>query len=189
MAYLGYVLMVAGLMLAIRTFVRSRTMAVEDHRPEAARRIDRYIALGASLLLFSTGLYLGVFRSTAGQPAGEGTSVPSTAPVTATPSVAATGEMLQYWTDESRAALRQQCLENGKRTAERYPELVEDYCKCATEKITLAYTPASYQELMIKPVEEQKAAIGPVVESCVAIMNKLIELSNEAQPQRPPKQQ
>lgn len=189
MAYLGYVLIVAGLLLAIRTFVRSRTMAADDHRPEAARKIDRFFALGSALLLFMAGVYLGVLRNPERQSTGEGASVPSKPSVPSAPSVAATGELLQYWTDESRAALRQQCLENGKRTAERYPELVEDYCRCATEKITLAYTPASYQELMNKPVEEQKAAIGPVVESCVAIMSKLIELSNEAQPQKPPKQQ
>lgn len=86
------------------------------------------------------------------------------------------------WTEELKDIITKQCLENGKRTAEEYPELVNDYCKCATQQISLALTPDDYTRIMELPYEEQGAEIRPIVQTCVDIMTKLIQLSQEAKP-------
>ena len=66
--------------------------------------------------------------------------------------------------------------------SEEYPELVNDYCKCATEKITQAMTPEEYTKWMEKPRDEQTAAIRPIIQTCADIMTKLIELTKTTKP-------
>ncbi|MBK8955923.1 MAG: hypothetical protein IPM34_10255 [Saprospiraceae bacterium] len=172
-SYLGYLLVLLGIYVLARTLGWIHKKQVADDRPEAAKKVDRYIGLGFSVLLCVAGVYLSM-----------GKEKPEPAKTTATPQTSSksfTGENLQYWDEEMKSLLIQQCLENGKRTAEKYPDIVQDYCKCATEKITLAFTPEQYGQTISKSPEEQRQIISPVIESCVAIMNKLIELSQDVQ--------
>ncbi|MBK9108286.1 MAG: hypothetical protein IPM92_07880 [Saprospiraceae bacterium] len=173
--YLGYILVLAGIYLFAKTFGWIQKKQEPDTRPEEARKIDRIIALALATICLAAGIYLSLNNAETPK-----TSVQAPQKKSA----AFTGENLQYWDAEMKSLLIQQCLENGKRTAEKYPDLVQDYCKCATEKITLAYTPEQYGKLITKPEEEQRQSIAPVVESCVAIMSKLIELSQDVQTQK-----
>lgn len=173
--YLGYALVIAGIYLFAKTFGWIPKKQEPDVRPEEARKVDRLISLGIAGICLTVGLYLSLgSRATPKAVVRESQQKPA----------AFTGANLQYWDAEMKALLIQQCLENGKRTAEKYPDLVQDYCKCATEKITLAFTPEQYGKLITKPEEEQRQSIAPVVESCVAIMNKLIELSQDVHTQK-----
>ena len=88
------------------------------------------------------------------------------------------------WSEELKSIINKQCLENGKRTAVEYPELVNDYCKCATQRISESMTPAEYTQWMEKPKEEQAKYIRPIVQTCADILNKLIELTQQTKPQK-----
>ena len=174
-SYLAYLMLVAGLYLGARALGLVHKKQSEDSRPSEAQNVEKYLVLGIAALLISVGIYLL-------WPASE--SNPTTTGVTnQTPPSEPNYANLANWTDESRLALMNQCMENGRRTAEKYPEIVKQYCECATSKITLAFTPQSYQDMLSKPVEERRQVISPVVESCVMIMNKLIQLTDEAKPQ------
>lgn len=173
--YLGYILIFAGIYLFAKAFGWIQKKQEPDTRPAEARKIDRMIALGIAGICLAGGVYLSLGSR-------ETPKVNLQTPEKKSATI--TGENLQYWDAEMKSLLIQQCLENGKRTAEKYPDLVQDYCKCATEKITLAFTPEQYGKLITKPEEEQRQSIAPVVESCVAIMSKLIELSQDVQTQK-----
>lgn len=172
----GIALCLIGIYLGLKGMGWLGKPTAVDLRPVEAQKVDRFIQFGLAAVCLGLGIYLLLpAKDLATQKFSN-----SNAQIPQKPNY----ENLANWNDESRKALMQQCMENGKRTSEKYPEIVKQYCECATEKITLAFTPQSYQEMLSKPVEEQRQAISPVVESCVLIMNKLMQLTDEAQPQR-----
>ncbi len=173
MNYLGILLIVVGLYYLAKTLAWfSFSNNKQDTQPDAAKKVDRIISISLSIIALLAGAYLlfGISKH-AGQAA-------PASPTAVTPSAAY--PKVYYWDAAVKENLYKQCLENGKNTAAKYPTIVEDYCKCATAKITEAMDAEMYEKLMAKPVEEQKLEIGPIVESCVKIMNKLIELSKES---------
>ncbi len=179
MVYLGIVLCLVGLYYISKTLGWLTPAKKEDVQPEEARRVDRIISLSLSTIALLAGVYVlfGVFGH-------KNASAPASPTVVTSPSAY---PKVYYWDAAVKENLYKQCLENGKNTAAKYPTIVEDYCKCATAKIAEAMDAEMYEKLMTKPVDQQKQEIGPIVESCVKIMNKLIELSQESSGETPKK--
>lgn len=176
--YLGLILVLAGAYLLLKNFklVPGTKTDSSDGKPIEARKIDDLLVRLGSVILCVVGIYLLWPESK------EETAKPGSA-INSQMQDASRGNM-EVWNDELKNLLNKQCIENGKRTAETYPELVTDYCKCATEKISQSMTPAEYTQIMEKPREEQARYMRPVVQTCVDIMTKLIELSEQAKPKR-----
>jgi hypothetical protein len=180
--YIGLICLALGIYFLLVNFnIIANKKAEVKNVPVEAQKIDALLIRIASLLLCLAGIYL-IW------PESNKDSIP-TPPVPAEKQTS-NADMLKLiadlntktWNIELMELITNQCLENGKRTAEEYPDLVKDYCTCATEKISKAMTPDQYVEWMQKSYEEQAAFIRPVVQTCVDIMNKLIELSQESAP-------
>ncbi len=182
MFYLGLICLAIGIYFLLVNFnVISKKQDVASGKPVEAQKIDNILIRSASILLCFAGIYL-MWPETNTKK-----DIPPT-PVASPEKVINNAEMVKLiskmnttiWNTELRELITNQCLDNGKKTASEYPDLVKDYCNCATEKIAQSMTPAEYIEWMQKPYDEQAAKIRPIVQTCVDIMTKLIELSQEA---------
>lgn len=173
--YLGLICILGGAYFLLVNFNIINKKTTPDHdKPIEAKKIDNLLIRIFSIVLCAIGLYL-VWPESGNKTVSSNTTTP--APTQANPVAGA-----EVWTDQLKEMLTKQCIENGKKTAEEYPELVNDYCKCATEKITLAMTPEDYTKWMERPREEQTAIIRPIIQTCADIMTKLIELTQTTKP-------
>jgi hypothetical protein len=174
--YLGLILFIAGVyfLLVNLNIINKKKSEVTD-KPIEARKVDNILIRTASVIMCIIGIYL-IWPDENKQQSKVTTG--ATTPVNQNTLSSNT------WTEELKSIINKQCLENGKKTSEEYPELVNDYCKCATDKISEAMTPNEYTQWMEKPMEEQAQYIRPIVQTCADIMNKLIELTQQTKPQR-----
>ena len=173
--YLGLICFVGGVYFLLVNLNLIHKKIKSDHdKPAEARRIDNLLIRIFSVTLCLIGLYLIWPSKTAS------VAVISSNPSSNTQSISTAGA--EQWREELKEMLTKQCIDNGKKTAIEYPELVNDYCKCATEKITQAMTPEDYTNWMEKPREEQTATIRPIIQTCADIMTKLIELTQTTKP-------
>ncbi len=163
--YLGIICIVGAVYFLISSFnVFSKNEA--STKPIEAQKVDLIIKRSLSVLLVCMGVYL---------------LWPSEKKITPKPSTQNTASNKVFaWEQSARDALTKQCLENGKRTAEAYPDLVKNYCSCATDRITEALSPEEYTKIISKDKELQAAEIRPIVQSCVDILTRLIQLSEES---------
>lgn len=166
---ISIIFILAGLYLLAKSFGLIGLRPKMDERPMEAQKVDLWINRGLGIASILLGIYM---ISNAAQK--EKPVEPPQQEMYTT-----TGD-IYLWGDELKNKLIQQCLENGKATVALYPQIANDYCKCATEKISLSMRPEEYQELINKSVEEQQKVFAPLIEPCVNIMQKLIELDNES---------
>ncbi|HEX5625236.1 MAG TPA: hypothetical protein VFX48_04390 [Saprospiraceae bacterium] len=176
---LGLAFLLSGIYLILRAthVIKFSPAASAAEKPEEAKRIDQILTIAGAVLLCLVGTYL-IWQYV--KPEKESAKVSTSLP--ARPNPDNTNRDLSVWDESMKADLTRQCLENGKRTSEEYPDLVKDYCNCATERITNSLTPSEYTQLMSQSREQQTAVIRPIVQTCVDILNRLIELSKETQP-------
>ncbi|HRG68783.1 MAG TPA: hypothetical protein PLS73_08035 [Saprospiraceae bacterium] len=163
--YLGVVCILGGIYFLLSNFKIINKNSVSN-KPIEAQKVDNFIVRTLSICMCCLGLYL-VWPSQ---------KVTASKPVQNSDSP----KKVYYWEQSVRDALTKQCLENGKKTAEAYPQLVKDYCSCATDRITEAMSPEDYTQIISKSQEEQAATIRPLVQSCVDILTRLIQLSEES---------
>lgn len=181
MFYLGLICLVGGVFFLLVNFnIISKKTTAKKSKPIEAQKIDNLLVRVASVLLCISGLYLM-------WPENDTVKEIPIVPVEQTSSNAEMVKKIavmntRIWNDELKEIITKQCLDNGRKTAQEYPDLVKDYCTCATENISQAMSPTEYTEWMQKSYEEQAARIRPIVQTCVDIMTKLIELSQEAAP-------
>ncbi|MBK7736664.1 MAG: hypothetical protein IPI45_02695 [Saprospiraceae bacterium] len=163
--YLGIICVLGGVYFLLSNF-KIIHKDVVSKKPIEAQKVDNIIVRTLSILLCCLGLYL-IWPE-------KQNPVPVPVQTSDTP------KKVYVWEQSARDALTKQCLENGKRTAEAYPQLVNDYCSCATDRITEAMSPEEYTQIISKSKEEQAASIRPLVQSCVDILTRLIQLSEES---------
>ncbi len=175
--YLGLICILGGIYFLLSNFkVIGKKSEEQTNQPIEAKKIDNLLIRIASVILCLIGIYM-IWPNSSDK-------LPSQSSGSGVASGAAAKGDIRVWSEELKGIITQQCLENGKRTAEEYPELVKDYCKCATDQISQAMTPDEYTQWMEKPKEEQAKIIRPIVQTCVDIMTKLIELTKETQPNK-----
>ena len=177
--FLGLAFLLSGIYLILRAthVIKGSPAASAAEKPEEAEKIDRILTMAGAVLLCLVGAYM-IWQHV--KPEKENAKASTSLP--ASPDSGKTKRDLALWDESMKADLTRQCLENGKRTSEEYPDLVKDYCKCATEQISRSLTHSEYTQLMSQTREQQTAVIRPIVQTCVDILNRLIELSKEAQP-------
>lgn len=163
--YLGIICVLGGVYFLLSNF-KIINKDVVSKKPIEAQKVDNIIVRTLSILLCSLGLYL-IWPEK---------QVPVSKPIQAVD----TPKKVYVWEQSVRDALTKQCLDNGKRTAEAYPQLVKDYCSCATDRITESMSPEEYTQIISKSKEEQATTIRPLVQSCVDILTRLIQLSEES---------
>lgn len=163
--YLGIICVLGGVYFLLSNF-KIIHKDVVSKKPIEAQKVDNIIVRTLAILLCALGLYL---------------IWPAKKEPVSTPNQSLeTPKKVYVWEQSVRDALTKQCLENGKRTAEAYPQLVKDYCSCATDRITESMSPEDYTQIISKSKEEQAATIRPLVQSCVDILTRLIQLSEES---------
>lgn len=167
---ISIIFILAGIYLIAKSFGFVGQKSKTETSPAEAQKVDLWINRGLGIVSIILGIYI------MGNPA-ESENKQMDAP--AQEAFSPTGD-IYLWGDELKSKLIQQCMENGKATADRYPQIAMDYCKCATDKISISMRPEEYQELISKPAEEQQKVFAPLIEPCVKIMQKLIELTNES---------
>lgn len=163
--YLGIICVLGGVYFLLSNFKIIHKERVSK-KPIEAQKVDNFIVRTLSILLCCLGLYL-IWPE-------------KQDPVSKPNQTIDTPKKVYVWEQSVRDALTKQCLENGKRTAEAYPQLVKDYCSCATDRITESMSPEEYTQIISKSKEEQAATIRPLVQSCVDILTRLIQLSEES---------
>lgn len=166
---ISIIIILTGIYLLAKSFGFIGQKTAEPGSPAEAQKVDLWINRGLGIAAILLGIYL------LSNPVQSGTQSPDNPP-----EIYKTTGDIYLWGDELKSKLIQQCMENGKATAERHPQIAMDYCKCATDKISISMRPEEYQELITKPAEEQQKVFAPLIEPCVKIMQKLIELSNES---------
>ena len=176
--YIGLLCFIGGVyFLLVNLNIIHKRNKEESFKPIEARRIDNILIRIGSISLCIIGIYL-IWPDEGKQQSKSNPGQPSS-------SISAPFRNTQVWSEDLKEILNKQCLENGKRTAEQYPDLVKDYCKCATDQISQSMTPEEYTQWMDKPKEEQAKSIRPIVQTCVDILNKLIELTEQTKPKKP----
>ncbi|MBK8486024.1 MAG: hypothetical protein IPO86_13545 [Saprospiraceae bacterium] len=174
--YLGCICILGGLyFLLVNLKIISKSTSIESQKPIEAQRIDNFLIRLFSIITCLIGFY---FIYSSMDHAKQRNSIILNEQVKSNPK-----EDIKYWDAAMKQALTNQCLENGKRTAEEYPDLVKEYCNCATDKIAESMSPEEYTQIITKPKEEQAITIRPLVQTCVDILTRLIQLSQEAKPE------
>ncbi|MEI6767251.1 MAG: hypothetical protein WCM76_16595 [Bacteroidota bacterium] len=87
-------------------------------------------------------------------------------------------EVETEWTQTERDNQVRDCIFSTKEMGEKYPEIVEDYCECSTDKVTSSMSKEEYDKISSLPVDEQRSKIMPIIKDCFDNFNRRI---NEAE--------